>query len=89
MMMVTWPVFIIYEALSIIVAISGNKIHLAAYALVDNLFWIIEGILTGCSVFIRTQMNLAIGKNSTSKFKQMLRKLVFSQVVTGALILLG
>lgn len=61
--MVECPIFVIYEMMGIVIALTGNSIHLAAYALIDNFFWIVEGILGGSAVFIRTELSMEIAKN--------------------------
>lgn len=85
MIMVEWPTYLIYESLSFIVAMSGDQVHLAAYTLVDNIYWIVESILAGIAIFARTQLNISISSNKLSKFNKMLRKLFCSGCTSGLL----
>lgn len=82
--MVEMPVTLIYEANSFIVAMSSTKVHLAAYTILDNIYWIAETLIQGTAIFSRTRLNISIATNDIRRYSKTLKKVSVANTLTGS-----
>lgn len=86
--MLDWPSYISWDALNVVVGLTGDKAQLGAYSLIYNLLLMNFSIVYGLNVFTRTQVNYAIGQGDYPYYTAVFRKLHLQSIINSLLVCL-
>lgn len=86
--MVDWHSYIMWDAMNVIVGMTGDKAQLAAFSLNYNIFLLDFSFIYGINVLIRTLVNYAIGRNDFKYFEKVFHKSLVLAIINGFIFLI-